>query len=135
MRLMTARRMEGDDATSRQGKLLRDIDALLARVEQLRRDAAADVAADRRLLEDSERERRALLDELLDVEARVAEKRRAAEHEAEARRSEQLQLRGDVARGRAELAGEGRDDSTRVLELEQELVRGQGQGEAQGMRG
>ena len=48
---------------------------------------------------------------------------------------EQLQLRGDVARGRAELAGEGRDDSTRVLELEQELVRGQGQGEAQGMRG
>ena len=125
----------GDDATSRQGKLLRDIDALLARVEQLRRDAAADVAADRRLIEDSERERRALLDELLDVEARVAEKRRAAEHEAEARRSEQLQLRGDVARGRAELAGEGRDDSTRVLELEQELVRGQGQGEAQGMRG
>ena len=76
-----------------------------------------------------------LLDELLDVEARVAEKRRAAEHEAEARRSAQLQLRGDVARGRAELAGEGRDDSTRVLELEQELVRGQGQGEAQGMRG
>ena len=76
-----------------QGKLQRDLDALLSKVEQLTRDVANDAAADSRLVEETERERRTLLEDLLDVEQAVKEKRRNADKENQRRRSGNGKLR------------------------------------------
>ena len=107
----------------RQPKLQRDLESLRVKVEQLLRDVADDAAADSRVLEEIEQERRDLLEELLDVEQLVKEKRRNAEKEAATRRAKNSKLRADVHRGRDELEGRGTAaDTTVVLELESNIL-------------
>lgn len=119
----TARRQSGAawDSDPRQGKLQRDLESLLAKVEQLLREVGDDTSADSRVMEEIEQERRALLEELLDVEQAVKEKRRRAQKEAAARRGKNSKLRADVQRGRDEL--EGHAEGAAVLELESNILR------------
>ncbi len=107
----------------RQAKIQRDLESLRVKVEKLLRDVADDTTADSRALEEIEQERRTLLEELLDVEQLVKEKRRNEEKEAATRRARNAKLRADVQRGRDEV--EGRDaaaGSTIVLELESTIL-------------
>lgn len=107
----------------RQGKIQRDLESLRVKVEQLLRDVADDASADSRVLEEIEHERRGLLEELLDVEQLVKEKRRNAEKEAASLRARNSKLRADVQRGRDELNGRGvAVGSTVVFELESNIL-------------
>lgn len=107
----------------RQGKIQRDLESLRDKVEQLLRDVADDASADSRVLEEIERERRGLLEELLDVEQLVKEKRRNAEKDAASLWARNSKLRADVQRARNELDGRAAAvGSTVVFELESNIL-------------
>lgn len=107
----------------RQGKLQRDLESLRIKVEQLLIAVAHDTSADSKMLEEIEQERRGLLEELLDVEQHLKEKRRNEEKEATRRRAKNAKLRADVQRGRDELEGRVTPTgSTVVVELESNIL-------------